>query len=214
MKKSLLFLAFMAVTMTAQAQHEEGDVTIQPRVGVSFSNITGDDLFSEDTKMKINLTYGFEAEYYFTDKFSIAGGLLFTNQGYKFDYYEGVEPGSNLTKKTANFNNYYAVVPITFNYYLVEGLAIKAGVQPSFRVKTKLKTDDRKMDLDEALDFLFGNKEVTINKFDLSIPVGFSYEYNKIVFDARYNFGLIKIFKGLDVTSRNSLITLTLGYKL
>ena len=214
MKKSLLFLAFMAVTMTAQAQHEGGDVTIQPRVGVSFSNITGDDLFSEDTKMKINLTYGFEAEYYFTDKFSIAGGLLFTNQGYKFDYYEGVEPGSNLTKKTANFNNYYAVVPITFNYYLVEGLAIKAGVQPSFRVKTKLKTDDRKMDLDEALDFLFGNKEVTINKFDLSIPVGFSYEYNKIVFDARYNFGLIKIFKVLDVTYRNSLITLTLGYKL
>ena len=214
MKKSLLFLAFMAVTMTAQAQHEEGDVTIQPRVGVSFSNITGDDLFSEDTKMKINLTYGFEAEYYFTDKFSIAGGLLFTNQGYKFDYYEGVEPGSNLTKKTANFNNYYAVVPITFNYYLVEGLAIKAGVQPSFRVKTKLKTDDRKMDLDEALDFLFGNKEVTINKFDLSIPVGFSYEYKNIVFDARYNFGLIKIFKGLDESPRNRVITLTLGYKL
>ena len=82
MKKSLLLLALMAVTMTAQAQHEEGDVTIQPRVGVSFSNITGDDLFSGDTKMKINLTYGFEAEYYFTDKLSIAGGLLFTNQGY------------------------------------------------------------------------------------------------------------------------------------
>ena len=214
MKKSLLFLALMAVTMTAQAQHEEGDVTIQPRVGVSFSNITGDDLFSGDTKMKINLTYGFEAEYYFTDKFSIAGGLLFTNQGYKFDYYEGVEPGSNLTKKTANFNNYYAVVPITFNYYLVEGLAIKAGIQPSFRVKTKLKTDDRKMDLDEALSFLFGAEEVNINKFDLSIPVGFSYEYKNIVFDVRYNFGLIKLFKGLDKSSRNRVITLTLGYKL
>ena len=76
--------------MSAQAQHEEGDVTIQPRVGVTFSNITGDDLFSEDTKMKVNLTYGFEVEYSFTDKFSIAGGLLFTDQGYKFDYYEGV----------------------------------------------------------------------------------------------------------------------------
>ena len=214
MKKSLLLLAVLAMTVSAQAQHEEGDFTIQPRVGVSFSNITGDDLFSEDTKMKVNLTYGFEVEYSFTDKLSIAGGLLFTDQGYKFDYYEGVEPATLSVKKTANFDNYYAAVPITFNYYIVEGLAVKAGVQPSFRVKTKLKIDDRKMDLDEALDFLFGNKEVTINKFDLSIPVGFSYEYNKIVFDARYNFGLIKIFKGLDVTSRNSLITLTLGYKL
>ena len=204
----------MVITMTVQAQHEEGDITIQPRIGVTFSTISGDDLLSDDAKMKVNLTYGFDAEYYFTDKISVAGGLLFTNQGYKFDYYEGVEPGSNLTKKTANFNNYYAVVPITFNYYLVEGLAIKAGIQPSFRVKTKLKTDDRKMDLDEALSFLFGAEEVNINKFDLSIPVGFSYEYKNIVFDVRYNFGLIKLFKGLDKSSRNRVITLTLGYKL
>ena len=210
MKKNLLLLlALMAVTMTVQAQHEEGDITIQPRVGVTFSNITGDDFFSDDTKMKINLTYGFEAEYYFTNQMSVAAGLLFTNQGYKFDYYD-----ASNSKYTATFDYYYAAVPITLNYYLVEGLAVKAGIQPSFRVKTKLKTDDKKMDLDEALDFLFGNQEVTIKKFDLSIPVGFSYEYNKIVFDARYNFGLIKLFKGIDVSSRNSLITLTLGYKL
>lgn len=214
MKNFFLFLAMMAVTMTVQAQHEEGNITIQPRIGVTLSTISGDDLLSDDAKMKVNLTYGFEVEYYFTDKLSIAGGLLFTNQGYKYDYYEGVEPGVNFTKKTASFDNYYATVPITFNYYLVEGLAIKAGVQPSFRVKTKLKADDRKMDLDEALNFIFGDQEVTLNKFDLSIPVGFSYEYNKIVFDARYNFGLIKLFKDIDNSSRNRVISLTLGYKL
>ena len=211
MKKNLLLLALMAVTLTAQAQHEEGDVSIQPRIGISFSNITGDDLFSEDSKTKINLTYGFEAEYYFTDKLSVAGGILFTNQGYKFDLYDDTDASS---PETVKFDNYYAAVPITLNYYLVEGLAVKAGVQPSFRVKTKLKTNDRKMDLDEALDFLFPNQEVTLNKLDLMIPVGFSYEYNKIVFDARYNFGLLKVFKDIDFSSRNSLITLTLGYKL
>jgi len=216
MKKSLLLLAFLAMTMSAQAQHEEGDVTIQPRVGVTFSNITGDNLFMGDKpKMKVNVTYGFEVEYSFTDKFSIAGGLLFTDQGYKFDYYEFVD-GRDLYsyQVTAKFNNYYAAVPITLNYYLVEGLAIKAGVQPAFRVKTKLEADGTKMDLDDALEFLFPNKDVTVNKFDLMIPVGLSYEYKNIVLDARYNFGLIKVFKGLDVTSRNSLITLTLGYKL
>ena len=214
MKKNFLIFALMAVTMTAQAQHEEGDITIQPRVGVSFSNITGDDLFSEDSKMKVNLTYGFEAEYYFTDKLSVAGGLLFTNQGYKFDYYEVEGHSNNSIKRTANLNNYYAAVPITLNYYIVDGLAVKAGVQPAFRVKTKLKGDGVNMDMDEALDFLFTNKEVTLNKFDLMVPVGFSYEYNKIVFDARYNFGFIKLFKGIDASSHNSLITLTLGYKL
>ncbi|MBR7029723.1 MAG: PorT family protein [Prevotella sp.] len=216
MKKSLLLLAVLAMTVSAQAQHEEGDVTIQPRVGVTFSNITGDNLFMGDKpKMKVNVTYGFEVEYSFTDKFSIAGGLLFTDQGYKFDYYEFVD-GRDLYsyQVTAKFNNYYAAVPITLNYYLVEGLAIKAGVQPAFRVKTKLEADGTKMDLDDALEFLFPNKDVTVNKFDLMIPVGLSYEYKNIVLDARYNFGLIKVFKGLDVTSRNSLITLTLGYKL
>ena len=216
MKKSLLLLAVLAMTVSAQAQHEEGDVTIQPRVGVTFSNITGDNLFMGDKpKMKVNVTYGFEVEYSFTDKLSIAGGLLFTDQGYKFDYYEFVD-GRDLYsyQVTAKFNNYYAAVPITLNYYLVEGLAIKAGVQPAFRVKTKLEADGTKMDLDDALEFLFPNKDVTVNKFDLMIPVGLSYEYKNIVLDARYNFGLIKVFKGLDVTSRNSLITLTLGYKL
>jgi hypothetical protein len=214
MKNFFLLLVMMGVAITSQAQHKEGDITIQPRIGVSFSNITGDDLFSGDSKMKINLTYGFEVEHFFTDQLSVAGGLLFTNQGYKFDYYEGVEPGGNSVKKTGNFNNYYALVPITVNYYVIEGLAVKAGIQPAFRVKTQLKVDDRKLDMDDAMDFLFGNHEVTVNKFDLSIPVGFSYEYNKIVFDARYNFGLIKIFKGLEKSSRNSAITLTLGYKL
>ena len=207
MKKKLLLFAMMAMTMTAEAQHGEGDLTIQPRVGVTFSTITDQD----DIKMKTNVTYGFEAEYYFTDKISVAGGILFTNQGYKFDYYSDTNANS---PSTAKFDNNYAAVPITVNYYIVEGLAVKAGIQPSFRVKTKLKVDDTKMDLDEALDFLFPNQEVTLNKFDLSIPVGFSYEYNKIVFDARYNFGLIKLFKGFDNSSRNSVIALTLGYKL
>ena len=210
MKKLILLFVTMAVTMVVQAQYKEGDMTIQPRVGVTFSTVTNQD----DIKMKLNLTYGFEVEHFFTDQLSVAGGLLFTNQGYKFDYYEGVEPGGNSVKKTGNFNNYYALVPITVNYYVIEGLAVKAGIQPAFRVKTQLKIDNRKLDMDDAIDFLFGNHEVTVNKFDLSIPVGFSYEYNKIVFDARYNFGLTKLFKGVDNSSRNRVITLTLGYKL
>lgn len=210
MKKLILLFVTMAVTMVVQAQHKEGDMTIQPRVGVTFSTVTNQD----DIKMKLNLTYGFEVEHFFTDQLSVAGGLLFTNQGYKFDYYEGVEPGGNSKKKTANFNNYYAAVPITVNYYVIEGLAVKAGIQPAFKVKTQLKVDDRKLDVDDAMEFLFGNQDITLNKFDLSIPVGFSYEYNRITFDARYNFGLTKLFKGVDNSSRNRVITLTLGYKL
>ena len=213
MKKSLLLLAVLAITMSAQAQHEEGDVTIQPRVGVTFSNITGDDLFSEDTKMKVNVTYGFEVEYSFTDKFSIAGGLLFTDQGYKFDYYEGVEPGNNFIKKTAKFNNYYAAVPITLNYYLVEGLAIKAGIQPGFCVSKKYDYEVSTGIAGQTIISEQGKVKIEdgIKSFQFAIPVGLSYEFSNVVVDARYNWGLTKMFK--DVKARNSVFQFTVGYK-
>ena len=53
-----------------------------------------------------------------------------------------------------------------------------------------------------------------MNKFDLSIPVGLSYEYNGFTLDARYNFGVTKLFSGVDDTVLNQVITITLGYKL
>ena len=56
--------------------------------------------------------------------------------------------------------------------------------------------------------------DVKMNKFDLSIPVGMSYEYNGVTLDARYNFGLIKLFSGVDDTVLNQVIAITLGYKL
>jgi hypothetical protein len=47
---------------------------------------------------------------------------------------------------------------------------------------------------------------------DFSIPVGMSYEINNFVFDARYNWGVTKVFDGSD--SKNSVFQITLGYKL
>ena len=43
MKKLFALVALMALTLSAQAQHEEGDFTIQPRVGFTVSNITDGD---------------------------------------------------------------------------------------------------------------------------------------------------------------------------
>jgi hypothetical protein len=205
MKKLLTLIALAAFTVTAQAQHEEGESTFQPRIGITMSTVTDE----EDAKMKLNLTYGIEFEYYVSDKLGLAAGVLFTNQGYQSDYYN-----LDNTKETMKLDNYYTAIPITVNYYLIEGLAIKAGIQPALRVKTRFKMGSEKLDLDDYLDLLFTNKEVTLNKFDLSIPVGLSYEYNRVTLDARYNIGLTKLYSGIDDSSRNSVITVTLGYKL
>ena len=52
MKKLFTMVALMAMSLTAFAQHEEGDVTIQPKVGITISNITDGD------KSKVNVSFG------------------------------------------------------------------------------------------------------------------------------------------------------------
>lgn len=200
MKKIFLtaFVALMA-TVSVCAQHEDGDLLYQPRVGITLSTLSGMD----DAKMKVNVTYGVECEYFFDDDFSIAGGVLFTDQGAKFNQTDG-----DYTMKI-----YYVAFPFTLNYYVLPGLALKAGVQPAYRVKAQMVVGSEKVDFDRAVDVLLGDEGAKMNKFDLAIPVGLSYEYNHITLDARYNFGITKLFSNSDDTVRNQVVAVTLGYK-
>ena len=205
MKKILTLVALMAVTLSAKAQHEEGDVTIQPRVGITISNITDGD------KSKINLAYGVDFERFFTDQFSVGLGVMFTNQGCKYDVLSDTGAGDKKINDI-KFNIYYGILPIMANYYVLPGLALKAGIQPAYRVKANLESDGTKLDFDNTLDALFGG-DTKLNTFDLSIPVGFSYEYAGITLDARYNFGLTKLISNAQKGIYNKVITVTLGYK-
>lgn len=99
--------------------------------------------------------------------------------------------GSKSKNTDAKWAPSYLNVPILANVYPVEGLAVKLGVQPGFMID-KDKADEAK-------------------KFDLSIPVGLSYEYSNFVIDGRYNFGVTKLFK--DGNSKNSVFQITVGYK-
>ena len=213
MKKLLLLVALMTVTVSAQAQHEQGDVTIQPRVGFTISNITDGD------KSKLNLAYGVDFERFFTDQFSLSLGLMFTNQGCKYDiiYYEpanlGGSSSNGSSSNTTKLNIYYGSLPIMANLYVLPGLALKAGVQPAFRVKAKIENGDTKLDLDNMIDMLFAGEGNKLNTFDLSIPVGLSYEIIGITADVRYNFGLTKLVSNTDKGIYNRVFTVTLGYK-
>ncbi len=201
MKKLLVLVALLTIVISAKAQHEEEDILIQPRVGMTISNL------SDGDKSKINVTYGVEVERFITDQFSLAGGVLFTNQGCKYELFDESNKSYDNT-----FNIYYGALPLTVNYYVLPGLALKAGLQPAFRVKANMKTKDETLDYDKALELLF-QKDVKLNTFDLSIPVGLSYEFNNITVDARYNIGLTNIYSGLDSSTHNKVFVITLGYK-
>jgi hypothetical protein len=103
--------------------------------------------------------------------------------------------------KGADYNNNldYLNIPVLFNYYIVPGLAVKAGVQPGFLARAKHNDTDIK-DL--------------YKKFDFAIPLGLSYEFSDFVIDARYNLSLSKLPDVGDAKAYNSVIMLTLGYKI
>ena len=44
------------------------------------------------------------------------------------------------------------------------------------------------------------------------MPIGLSYEFDNIVIEGRYNFGLTKVWKDMD--NKNSVFQFTVGYKL
>ena len=206
MKKLFTMVVLMTISLTALAQHEEGDITIQPKVGMTISNITDGD------NWKINLTYGVEFERFFTDQFSASLGVIFTNQGCKYKVYTdygdiGVE------SYPIKLDIYYGTLPIMANYYVLPGLALKAGIQPAFRVKARVEQDGTKIDLDRAIDAMYDGNDNKLRTFDLSIPVGFSYEFKGITFDARYNIGVTKLISDTDEGIYNKVFIMTIGYK-
>lgn len=201
MKKLFTLIALMAITLTVQAQHEEGEFTIQPRVGMTVSNLTDGD------KWKANFTAGVDFEHFFTDQFSLGVGVLFTNQGCIYNSLNE----QTKAEEDLKFDIYYGAIPIMANVYVLPGLALKAGLQPAFRMKAKAKQGGTSIDIDKAL-MLLADESTKMNKFDLSIPVGLSYEISGITLDVRYNIGLTNLISGAE-PARNSVFVFTLGYK-
>ena len=199
MKKLMIMAAFMVAAVTANAQGEVGTLTIQPKIGMNLASVAnGKEWYDVKTKTLVGMVGGIEAEYVVANKFSVALGALYSKQGCAYD----------VSYDYDHLSLDYLNIPIVANYYIIPGLAIKAGIQPSFLMGAKNKwKDDGGSDSDDIKDYF--------KKFDLAIPLGASYEYKNVVFDVRYNLSVLKLNKfEADKNMRNSVIQFTLGYKL
>ena len=195
MKKMMMMLLMATVAMTASAQktlHENGTFTLQPKVGLAIGTLSGDwtSASGVERKSRYGLIAGVEGEYYVNDWFSAALGVNYAQQGWKFD-----GSGINETTKLDYLN-----IPITANFYVAEGLALKTGVQLGVLMSAKEESEDVK----DAYE-----------KTNISIPIGISYEFSNFVFDARYNLSVTKINKNSDSNNkyRSDLFQITVGYK-
>ena len=189
MKKIMMIACMMIAAVSANAQNEVGQITLQPKVGVNLSTVTGDG----DQKMKFGLAAGVEAEYGVAENFGLTAGLVYSMEGCRLK--------ENGMDKSLFYNLDYLNIPIMAQYYIAPGFAIKAGVQPAFNVRHKISYDGDSEDLDG------------IESFNLSIPVGLSYQISDFVIDARYHIGVTKLAKHAD-EGRNSTYSISLGYKI
>ena len=177
MKKIMMIAALLVATLSASAQ----GMYLKPMVGGTLSTFRGSDVADQ------KIVAGAEFGYNFAENMGFTAGLLYTMEGSKT---KGADYNNNLD---------YLNIPVLFNYYIVPGLAVKAGVQPGFLVRAKHNDNDIK-DL--------------YKKFDFAIPLGLSYEFSDFVIDARYNLSLSKLPDVGDAKAYNSVIMLTLGYKI
>ena len=180
-------LMIIAAMMVATLGASAQGMYIKPMVGGTLAGYRGSDV-SDDLKMKFGLVAGAEFGYQVSEPFALTAGLLYSMQGAKND-------------KSSDFNQKldYLNIPILANYYVAPGFAIKAGVQPGFLMSAKMDGHDIKDNF---------------KTFDLSIPLGLSYEFSDFVVDARYNLGLTKLDKDGEDKAYNNVFMLTLGYKI
>ena len=187
MKKILFIACLLLASVGTFAQHAKGSFNIQPKVGLNVATMTDND----GSDPRVGFVGGAEFEYQATDLLSLSFGALYSQQGLK----------ANSDEMDGTIKMDYINVPVLLNVYVTKGLAVKAGIQPGFKVNSKVK----------ALQA--GGVDASVKSVDFAIPVGLSYEYRNFQFDARYNFSATKAIEAEGESTKHSVFQFTVGYK-
>lgn len=185
MIKKTILAVIAAGALTATATAQETGFGYGVKAGINISNLTKD----MKSDAKVGFTGGVFADYRFSNLFAVSADVLYSRQGNK-------EGDDKMTSDNLN-------IPILANFYIVKGLAVKAGVQPGFLLAAHSKAEGEKADIKDY-----------VKTFDFSIPVGISYTFNcGLLIDARYNIGVSNVADSEGVKAHNSVWTVTAGWR-
>lgn len=207
-----IFLVFLLLTTAVVKAQNISKWSVNLRTGFNLADMVGDD--ADNEKSGIGFVIGTEAEWNLNKWISLYGGLQYVRLNGKCDIIYNI-PDDNYDFKYGDekYMREYIQVPILFGFHPVNGLTLKAGIQPGWRIGSKISAQYERSN---AQEYHTWRRYMGINaqtrQFAFDIPVGASYEYHNIILDARYHFALNKYFKE-DVEMRNSYLTITLGYK-
>ena len=206
MKRTIVLAIISMMMMAVQAQKEVGTFTVYPRFGVNFSRFSGQKIYIDASdnyvkeKYKFGLSAGAELWYQFHYSLALSAGFIESNQGSKTEDIN-LESTNNVNETYSySVNTQVLNIPLLLHVFVAPGLSFEAGVQPGFLLSAKSKENGEKNDVKSLM-----------KTFDLSIPIGISYEYMNIQLDLRYNHGLTSLGDFFD-KGHNRSIVLTLGY--
>jgi|UniRef100_UPI0040296D4A hypothetical protein len=187
--KKILFVAVMLLASAATfAQNSVGQFTFTPKVGLNIADFQK----CEGSDARFGLVAGGEFEYGLSDMVGLSFGALYSMQGAKYK-----DGGVTETLKADYIN-----IPLLANVYVAPGFAVKLGLQPGFNVNSEYKAARGSSAVTTSVD---------AKTVDLSIPIGVSYQFDNVVIDGRYNWGLTKVYENSDY--KNSVFQITVGYK-
>ena len=219
----------MMAAITANAQYEPGTFSVQPRLGFTVSTITNinsvqlEPGVTLDTQPIGGLLIGADMDYQLSELVSLSAGLNWAMSGCGWEDYDKKENGLTYELQNPRIQTAYLNIPVTANFYVWKGLALRTGIQMGFLTTANLmetivvsgNENGRNVKMTTDADESVKNQ---FNKFEISIPVGVSYEFNNhLMLDARYNIGISKVNKDTapgEKDSRNGVFSLTLGYKI
>lgn len=223
--KRIITLAFLsAISLASFAQSKAGTWSVKPHVGVSIASLThqsggievGDNQSQElKPQARPGFTGGVDVMYQVSDNVGLSLGLSYVQAGCK---YKDVDD-NGVTWHDHYDRMDYISVPLVGHSYIAPGLSINVGVAPSFLIYGKyhagmlsydLDADGHRTNVQEGVIDIDTKKG--LRNFTLSIPVGISYEYENVVLDARYNVGMLNVYKH-GLTARNKVFEVSVGYK-
>ena len=203
-------------SMVTFAQNE--NITWNAKFGMNMSNFTGD----METDMRVGFNLGVGMEYHFTDMWSLAPSIMFTQKGARYEK----EIGYNDVKVKTKFNPLYLEIPIQalarFNVMEDQNVVVKAG--PYFgiglagKAKYGLSGDLEGYSESELLDMagiedekLFSSDGWDAKRFDCGLAIGVAYEIQKFFVAVDGEFGFVKMFDG-DDAPKNLNFSIGVGY--
>ena len=202
-KKILSVVVLLATSLCTFAQNGVGQWSFMPKAGLNLATITND----SEAKIRPALTVGGEFSYVASPKMALSFGAMYSQQGCKAKF-QGIDGTIKMD---------YINIPVIACYRATDKLALKVGLQPGFMINDKVKISGNGVSAEVGLEesYRSAGLDVTINKLDLSIPIGISYDYDNVQLEFRYNAGITNAMTAEGgYSTKNSVFQFTIGYKL